>query len=257
MSTKLIQLQHRVKQVEALADEVQDLAERHLKGEAVLTELSVKGQQWYRAARELLVQSQFSGLQELEHCNSHWVKLNGGQRQAFTDIERFIIFPLEDRSKEDHYRLFARLFAKARSLVLSVEQELLSRELPIVTQLSFAVAADEFDTAEALFHDGKADEAVLRASGVVAHVALERHLFTVADQRGLSIIVNPPTKKKADVSDALNTLVKANVVTPVQRSHLDSLFSVANNCAHPKEAIRPEDVERLITDGRRLASAIL
>ena len=90
------------------------------------------------------------------------------------------------------------------------------------------------------------------------------HLFfpgcygpSVADQRGLSLIVNPPTKKKADVSDALNTLVKANVVTPVQRSHLDSLFSVANNCAHPKEAIRPEDVERLITDGRRLASAIL
>ena len=40
-------------------------------------------------------------------------------------------------------------------------------------------------------------------------------------------------------------------------SQLDSLFAVANNCAHPKEPIRVEDVERLIKDGRVLASVVL
>jgi hypothetical protein len=38
---------------------------------------------------------------------------------------------------------------------------------------------------------------------------------------------------------------------------LDSLFTIANNCAHPKEAIKAEDVERLIKRGKELASIIL
>ena len=34
-------------------------------------------------------------------------------------------------------------------------------------------------------------------------------------------------------------------------------FAIANNCAHPKEQIKPDDVERLIKRGRELASNIL
>ena len=98
---------------------------------------------------------------------------------------------------------------------------------------------------------------MIRASGVIGRVALERHFWTVADNRGLTVAKNPPTKKVADVSDVLNTLVKDGVITQVQRAQLDGLFAVANNCAHPKETIRVEDVERLIRDGRVLASVVL
>lgn len=256
MTTKLIQVVQRVKELEVLGDEVQSLAERHYKGEAVLPELSVKGQRWYRGGRELLAQARFSGLKEFENCYSYSA-VAGGNKPMDTDIETFINNNPSTIWKDGEYRDFNRLFSKARSLILALEQELLSRELPVVTQLSFAVAADEFDKAEVLFNESRGDEAILRASGVVARIALERHLFTVVEERGLSIIVNPPSKKKADVSDVLNTLVKANVITPVQKSQMDSLLAIANNCAHPKEAIRPEDVQRLIRDGRSAASVIL
>jgi hypothetical protein len=82
-------------------------------------------------------------------------------------------------------------------------------------------------------------------------------LFTVADSRKLSIIKNPPTKKHPDVEDVLQTLQKSGVITAIQKSQFDSLFKVANNCAHPKEAVLQADVERLIRDGRQLASVVV
>jgi hypothetical protein len=90
---------------------------------------------------------------------------------------------------------------------------------------------------------------------VIARVALERHLFCVVDARSVPIIL-PPNKKHPSVEDALSALVKANVITAVQKSQFDSLFKSANNCAHPKETVREVDVARLIRDGRTAAAAV-
>jgi hypothetical protein len=108
-----------------------------------------------------------------------------------------------------------------------------------------------------MLKEAASEEVFIRACGVIARVALERHLFTVADARSLTIILNPPSKKHPDASDVVNTLSKAGVITPVQRSQLESLFSVANNCAHPKGPVLGADVERLIRDGKQLAATIL
>jgi hypothetical protein len=64
-------------------------------------------------------------------------------------------------------------------------------------------------------------------SGLIARVALERHLFTVADSRGLQIIKNPPTKKHPDVEDVLQTLTKSGVITAIQKSQSDTLLRIA------------------------------
>lgn len=171
-------------------------------------------------------------------------------------IDRYIALEPGQSATSDFENFFAVPFRKARSLLLSLEAELMSRELPVLTQLSFAVVADEFATAETLLNHRDSNEALLRASGVVARVALERHLFCVIDARSLQIVVHPPTKKKPDVEDVLNTLVKANVITAVQKAHFDSLFKIANNCAHPKEQVVEADVARLIRDGRTAASDV-
>jgi len=59
------------------------------------------------------------------------------------------------------------------------------------------------------------------------------------------------------VEDVMQTLQKNGVITAIQKSQLDALFRVANNCAHPKETVKQSDVERLIRDGKQLASVIL
>lgn len=244
MATTLIQLQNRINELESLADEVFNLVNEGCNGKDVQPELQVKGQQWYRGARELLEQQKFSGLKDFE------VQFN-------TYISEFIGIDSTDPTAATMVTTsFAKPFRKARSLLLSLEAELLSRELPVRTQLSFEVSGQELDTAEALLKQHGGDEALLRASGVVARVALERHLFCVVDARSIAITTNPPSKKKPDVEDVLSTLVKANVITAIQKSHFDSLFRIANNCAHPKEAVAEVDVARLIRDGRAEAAAV-
>jgi hypothetical protein len=38
---------------------------------------------------------------------------------------------------------------------------------------------------------------------------------------------------------------------------LETLFKIGNNCAHPQEIIDPADIEKMINDGKQLASVIL
>jgi hypothetical protein len=249
----LAQLRERVRELDRLADEVLSLAERMKKKEATAQpDLAIKGQRWYRGARELLVQQQYSGLGDFDLCYHSPIN--------YTDISRFINVQLTqytDSGMADAFRVFQREFLEARALLQALESEVLSREMPVKTELSFEVSATEMDTAQEMLDNAKGTEVFIRASGVIARVALERHLFTVADSRKLAILKNPPNKKHPDAEDVLQTLQKNGVVTAIQKSQFDSLFKVANNCAHPKEVVVAVDVERLIRDGRQLAALIV
>ncbi|MFZ1074987.1 MAG: hypothetical protein WAN50_01295 [Minisyncoccia bacterium] len=273
MSSKLVQLQKRIADLEVLADEAQALAERLSKGEKVQPDLSVKGQRWYRGAREILVQANSSALEEFDQCydTSKFPRRGNGipSRRSYTDIGQYINIgtnsyheanwpgPGQEAKGHEYLGLFSQYFSTARALLLSVVEEVLSRELPVKTQLSFEVAADEFATAETIFKNANGEEVFYRVSGMIARVALERHLFTVADDHGVKIAVNPPGKKKADVQDVITSLKNSSVISPIQQSQLESLFKVGNNCAHPKEQVIPADVERLIREARALAAIIL
>jgi hypothetical protein len=258
-------MEQRIAELEKLAEEVSGLAKKQSEGQYVQPELSIKGQRWYRGTRELLAQQNFSGLDEFDNCYRFYAEIMGGKKhRAFSDIEKYIDRNTTDRNKfqsvsesREHYGLFAQCFQKARSLLQSSLDEIRSRELPVRSQLSFAVAADEFERAQELLDASEGDKAIVRASGVVTRVALERHLFTVADTRSIAIEVNPPSKGKPGVEDVMTTLVKHGVLTAIQKSELDSLFKVGTNCAHPKEVVEPKDVERLIRRGKELASMIL
>jgi len=263
MTTKLLQVEIRLKELKKLAKEVLVLAEKMTLGKNVQPEFSLKGQRWYRGAREILVQNKFSGIEEFDNCYEHyWERRSGttGSR-AFSDIEQFIKMGLDSRTvysqnKKDHYDLFLGCFHKAQSLLESVMDEILSREMPIISQLSFSLTASEFEKAEELLNSST-DITIIRASGVVVRVALERHLLTVIETRSIKIICNPPNKPHPTADDLLVTLLKNNVITAIQKSELESLFKIGNNCAHPKEVVKSEDVNRLILRGKELASSIL
>jgi hypothetical protein len=251
----LAQLRERVRELNSLADEVFLLAERMSKrDETAQPALAIKGQQWYRGARELLVQQRYSGLKDFDLC------YDKDKKVSYMDLGRYLKLDLSEFSPsgvQDAFRLFRTDFLEARALLQALEYEILSRELPVKTELSFEVAATEMDTAQDMLDNAKGAEVFVRASGVIARVALERHLSTVADSRKLPIAKNPPSKKHPDVEDLLQTLQKNGVVTAVQKAQFDSLFKIANNCAHPKEAVVQADVERLVRDGREMAALIV
>lgn len=251
MQTKLVQVQQRIDELEALANEVAALAARLKDGEKVQPDLSVNGQRWYRGAREILVQARSSALEEFDQCyDSSRVPVRAGAvlgGRHFTDIEQYISTNTDsswfvDQSRQDRenqYGLFSKDFQKARALLISVIDEIWSRELSVTTQLSFELVVDEFTTAEAILLEAKGQEVFHRVSGMIARVALERHLFTVADQRGIVITANPPHKKKPEAQDAIVSLKKAGIITAIQQSQLETLFKIGNNCAHPQEKASP------------------
>ncbi len=231
--------------MEAIADDVINLANKQSANQAVQPELNTKGQRWYRGAREIMVQQKSSGLVEFDQCYTAFIKdvITGSAYAVGSGLITYLEFVGE--------------FNSARALLIAVAEEIESRELPLKTQLSLAISADEFDRALELVDSSNGDEVLLRAGGVIGRVALERHLWTVVESHGLTVEKNPPHKKMADTQDLLNTLVKASVVTPIQKSEMDSLFTVGNNCAHPKEVVMKSDVQRLISRGREPASVIL
>ena len=250
MTTKLIQLEQRISELERLAQEVANLSDQFFQGGKVQPELSTKGEKWYRGARELLVQHSSSGVNRFDDCYSggHWTI------ESVIHHERFEAEPNE---RQLCIKWFKQHLQHARSLVISLVEEVKSRELPVRSALSFALSADEFDTAQELLTAANDDESLLRAAGVVARVALERHLFTVAESRNIAIQVNPPNKQKPEAADAMMALYKSAVITAIQQSELLSLFKIANNCAHPKETVKSADVRRLIERSRELAALIV
>lgn len=266
MSIRLAQLQRRVEELEQTANRIQELAQRHAQLQDVQPELQNITQQWYRGARELLTTNGFSGLAEFESCYEDYRDtLVAGKKDRVrvrSDIETFTRITATGSqgftSVEgglQNYKLFLERLRKARALVLSCSEEIKSRELPIKSQLSFEVADDEFTTAVEML-DTATDETLIRAAGVIGRVALERHLWTVTELHNVTITKNPPHKKRADTQDLLTALGKARVITAIQKSELDGLFTVGNNCAHPKEQVNKTDVQRLLARGRELASVI-
>ncbi len=209
----------------------------------------------------MLASNNFSGLVDFDDCYKHIVR----NSRAFADIGTYIQIGLNphregndpfSRSRDEYFGHFAGFFIKAKALLKSLEDEVLSKELPIVSQLSFAVVSDEFDTANSLLK-ASTDEPILRAAGAIARVALERHLHVVIESNNIKMILSSSSKKKAESSDLIITLKKNSLITDVQKGQLEYLFRVGNNCAHPREKVDIDDVKKLVEQGRELAAIIV
>lgn len=260
MSSHLKRLGARIEELDKLYAEVLLAAQAHADGDPKGTnDLKQKAEEWYRGARGLLERENFSGLQAFDWCYyAYYPDIHDKTKmtRAFSCISYFIDAGYNSMSTKSSLPHFCDTMAKARALLNACVSEVKSRELSVLGELSFVVAADEFETASNLLQSSQ-EETIIRASGVVARVALERHFRTVALEHGVSIVKNPPTKAHPDFTDITLSLRNAGVVTDVQRARLDVLYRIGNNCAHPKEVVNRHDVEELIRDGRSFAGLIV
>lgn len=261
MPSHLKQLEARIKELDKLYAEVLLAAQAHADGDPKGTaDLKQKAEEWYRGARGLLERENFSGLQAFDWCyDAYYPDIHDKTKMTrdFSCISYFIYAPVFNQmSTKSTLQYFNQTMAKARALLNACVSEVKSRELSLLGELSFVVAGDEFETASNLLGSSQ-EETITRASGVIARVALERHFRTVAQERGVTIVKNPPTKAHSDFTDITLSLRNAGVLTEVQRARLDVLYRIGNNCAHPKEVVNRHDVEELIRDGRSFAGLIV
>ena len=260
MSSHMKQLEARIKELDKLYAEVLLSAQSHADGDPKGTaDLKQKGEEWYRGARALLERENFSGLQGFDWCYDAYhpdIYDKTKMTRSFSCISYFVYASYNSMSTKINLPFFCETMAKGRALLNACLSEVKSRELSLLGELSFVVAADEFETASNLLQSSP-QETITRASGVIARVALERHFRTVAQEHGVSIVKNPPTKAHPDFTDITLSLKNAGVVTEVQRARLDVLYRIGNNCAHPKEVVNRHDVEELIRDAKSFAGLIV
>jgi hypothetical protein len=258
--SKLTQLEKRVGELNALGIEVIKLGglladEKWLEGSAIRE----KGEEFYRGARALLEAQGFSGLAAFDWCYYAYypdVFDKSKNKMDLSCIHSFIHNNILDSMHvKAVYPGFAGTMSKAIALLKSCVAELKSREVPIRSELSFVVVSDEFEAAGEILKLSN-NEAIIRASGVIAGVALERHFRTVADERNVAVVKNPPAKTHSDFSDVILALRNASIITEVQRSRLETLYKIRTNCAHPKEVINRDDVDELIRDGKSFTALI-
>jgi hypothetical protein len=74
MKLKLLQLERRNQELEAIADEILVLTGKQHADEPVQFELNTKGQRWYRGAREILLHQKSSSLGEFDACYVQVIK---------------------------------------------------------------------------------------------------------------------------------------------------------------------------------------
>jgi hypothetical protein len=246
--TRLIQFEQRVAELEKMADEVMALADKFSKHEEVQPQLSIKTQTWYHAARGFLEKVYPEKVEWFENCMY-------GQQGMFAFVD--MVHPWPVNELKPNFFKFRQSFATSRGLLHGSVERAKSLEYDTVIKLSSALMADEYETAQQLFDPANGDESLLRAAGTIGRVALERHLFNVADSKQVAIQVNPPTKKKPDVQDVINSLEKSGVITQIQKSEIESLFRIGNNCAHPKEAIKAADIQRLLQRAKELSAIVV
>jgi hypothetical protein len=124
------------------------------------------------------------------------------------------------------------------SLISSIPDRVKTEQLRARKSVSSNIVTSEVQKAKELFDDGN-----IRASGVIAGVALERHLLTLCES----------SEKELDfgymdgITSLAQELSNANEISDDEQRNLEYLAGIRNNCSHATDE-EPEkrEVERLL-----------
>lgn len=131
-------------------------------------------------------------------------------------------------------------FDSQRSILQSIPSKIQVEELKVRRQISEEVSQSELDTARDLFDEGE-----VRASGVVAGVALERYLLMKCENASAEISYN----YNDGIAALAQKLYEVDEIDSTPEKHLQHLADIRAGCAHANEEDPdPVDVERLLED---------
>lgn len=182
-----------------------------------------KYQIWYSTAHQLIkknlperaeeFRSYYTMKQVMFSPNSgkmvQWLKLSNTHR-------------INDKDQIKDY--FIKTFDMQLNILLSIPSVLNSRELDLRTIIAANFIESELDKAEYLFKNK-----FERCAGVIAGVALERHLQVLCDK-------NEVDHKYSDTIEPLTqALYKAGKIDGTEQERLLYLCKIRNDCAHPRD----------------------
>jgi len=126
------------------------------------------------------------------------------------------------------------------NIVKSIPDRIASEKLKAKKTISENIVSDEVQKSKQLL-----DEGHVRAAGVVAGVALERHLLTLCESSEQEIEFD----HMDGITSLAQTLSAANEINDDDQRLLEYLSGVRNKCSHAsKEDPKKREVERMLDD---------
>ncbi|MFK8213259.1 SRPBCC family protein [Haloferax volcanii] len=195
--------------------------------ETLQREILFKYETWYNDARFLINKYLSDRASEFER--------NYVLFRAFVELKQTRYDSLQVMSHE-----VDSIFDRQRHKVRSIPSRIRVEELEIRKQISVDIAQGELTKAKSLFEDGE-----IRASGVIAGIALERYLLMLCQNSDSDI----EYKYNDGISALAQKLFEADEIGSTPQKHLQHLADIRADCAHANEEEPDEsDVRRLLED---------
>lgn len=201
-----------------------------LSADSEYTQLVRSYERWYSVARTLISQYQPSRLDDFESAYARF-------------YESFDFRGIDTVHAPSLFRDTTSPILTQIGLIesLPTQIELINRQAR--NEVSSKISNDELQRARELFNDGE-----VRVAGVIAGVALERHLLTICENSEHELDFG----YMDGISSLANTLHEGDEITDDTMRLLDYLGGVRNKCAHANEEDpEEEEVGRLLTEAEQ------
>lgn len=187
---------------------------------------------WYNSSLPLI--SDYMPDREDDFRERYWIVREAIEADRKFVSENNIELPQELR----HYAIQGLHFQ--HDIIASIPGRVESEILKAKEQISRKIVTDELQKSKELF-----DEEHVRAAGVVAGVALERHLLSLCEDSNQVVDFG----YMDGISSLAQTLSEAGEIDDDDQRLLDHLSGIRNKCSHASEQ-EPEkrEVERLLNE---------
>ena len=168
----------------------------------------------------------------------------------------------DDDFRIQQHRRFSQSFDRQVDILLAVPEVVRTKALHLRRLVMNQMVSADLDRAEKLLQGaGEGGESLVRAAGVIAGVALEKHFKLVADEHNGQCSAAEDEIAYSDedgIIEMAKKLGQMNLIEPTELPVFERLHAICHNCLCPPggeaEAATMEDVARLIEKARECVS---
>jgi hypothetical protein len=207
-----------------------------------LRDVAMEYERWYNPARKLVDMFLKDKLKDFEYHyrrNARSGRLDGLSEFLRNRPELRDTY-LDKSGMDGVIRELNAEFDYQRSIVNSIPDVIKLKGLDITKAISTDIVESEIVCAERIFRKYK-DEPMVRVSGVLTRIALERHLKTLCQVEGVQLPQDP------SLNPIITALHKAGKIDDIKRDKLMPYVRIGNNCAHANTPIDRSRVGELIS----------
>jgi len=204
--------------------------------------LAADYESWYNAANELVNANLPKRTNDFESYYKY--KTNSGHGGLFFDMQFHQSYENPDGKTQAAKSIQHQLDCQ-RNILNSIPGAIKARGLDLFTAISHDLVNSEIGCADNIFKKDKTHEYCLRVAGILAGIALERHLKTRCESELGSLPENPT------LAPLINALYKAKKITLNQKQYLEAIATTRNDCAHATASVNRTMIGEAISNVRK------